>query len=222
MKYVDLRWEHITYTLNPGKKQQKVVLDDISGELPGGCLLAILGPSGSGKTSLLNVLAGRVPLSKGATLTGTVTADGKPRGAVPSAYVMQDEALFELATVRETLMFTAQLRLPHGSSMVVMEDRVGEVMSELNISKCADTIIGNQKVRGLSGGERKRVNIGVELLNNPPLVFMDEPTSGLDSFQAAAVMSTLSNLARAGRTIVASIHQPRSSIYAMLDQMLLM
>ena len=76
-------------------------------------------------------------------------------------------------------------------------------------------------MRGLSGGERKRVNIGVELLNDPPLVFMDEPTSGLDSFQAEAVMQTLSNLSRAGRTVVASIHQPRSSIYAMLDQILL-
>ena len=94
--------------------------------------------------------------------------------------------------------------------------------SELGLVACADTLVGNQRVRGVSGGERKRVNIGVELLNDPPLVFLDEPTSGLDSFQAQSVMETLRKLARAGRTVVASVHQPRSSIYAMLDRVMLL
>ena len=110
-----------------------------------------MGPSGGGKTSLLNVLAGRVPRSKAASLTGIVTVDGRPQGAVRAAYVMQDEALFELATVRETLMFTAQLRLPHGSSMEALNRRVDEVLTELNLTKCADTVIGNVNVRGVSG-----------------------------------------------------------------------
>jgi len=97
------------------------------------------------------------------------------------------------------------------------------VLAELGLLGCKDTLIGNEAVRGVSGGEKRRVSIGVHLIDNPMLVFLDEPTSGLDSFQALAVMDTLKTMAaKADRTVVASIHQPRSSIYSMLDMIMLL
>ena len=101
--------------------------------------------------------------------------------------------------------------------------RVESVIAQLGLVDACDTVIGSQMVRGVSGGERKRVSIGIELLHDPALVFLDEPTSGLDSFQAQNVMANLKqNIAQAGRTVICSIHQPRSSIYAMLDSILLL
>ena len=226
-----VQWTNLRYVVHMGsKKRERVVLSSVSGRVAPKQVLAIMGPSGSGKTSLLNVLACRVPGAKDTSLTGSVLLNGHDlTAAMPkiSAYVEQHEALFALSTVRETLMFTAQLRLPPSMPLVRMAERVDATITELNLVSCADTLVGGvagagPKIRGLSGGERRRVTIGVELLNDPPIVFMDEPTSGLDSFQAQAVMETLRSLADAGRTVVASIHQPRSSIYQMLDQVCLL
>ena len=225
-----ISWQRICYTVQAGKKKERVVLHNVNGSIAPKQVLAIMGPSGSGKTTLLNVLAGRVPSAKHASLTGSVLINGHDLTAhTPklSAYVEQHEALFALSTVRETLFFTAQLRLPSSTTRAQMADRVEATICELNLVKCADTLVGGvagagPQIRGLSGGERRRVTIGIELLNNPPIIFMDEPTSGLDSFQALAVIETLRSLADAGRTVLASIHQPRSSIYQMLDQVCLL
>ena len=220
-----LCWVDVSYHVNVGRASERAVLDGVSGAVTPRQVLAIMGPSGSGKTSLLNVLACRAPMSKRATLRGHLLINGKNltnRMGELSAYVEQHEALFALSTVRETLMFTAKLRLPAQVRLEEMQKRVSDTIAELNLVMCADTLVGSNKVRGLSGGERRRVTIGIELLNNPPLCFMDEPTSGLDSFQAQAVMDTLRRLANSGRTVVASIHQPRSSIYQSLDQICLL
>ena len=135
---------------------------------------------------------------------------------------MQDDNLFAYSTVNETLMFAASLRLPSSMSLEDKQGHVDTVIGKLGLTPARDVIIGGPKARGVSGGERKRVTIGVELLHNPPLVFLDEPTSGLDSFQAQSVMETLQNLASNGHTVVCSIHQPRSSIYAMVDSLMLL
>ena len=135
---------------------------------------------------------------------------------------MQDDNLFAYSTVNETLMFAASLRLPSSMSLEDKQAHVDTVIGKLGLTPARDVIIGGPKARGVSGGERKRVTIGVELLHNPPLVFLDEPTSGLDSFQAQSVMETLQNLASNGHTVVCSIHQPRSSIYAMVDSLMLL
>lgn len=140
-----------------------------------------------------------------------------------SAYVEQEDALFALSTVRETLMFAAQLRLPGDMPLSGKEQAVTSIIADLGLVSAADTVVGNETIRGISGGERKRVAIGMDLLHDPRLIFMDEPTSGLDAFQALNVMSTLKDLAvKRGRTIVASVHQPRSSIYALIDQLVLL
>lgn len=246
---VHLQWRDLTYTVtkkatssdtnNDAVKQAtatssdanhavKTILSHLSGEARGGSLLALMGPSGSGKTSLLNALAFRVPRGPGAEITGEVFADGKcveSPGVMArlSAYVEQEDALFALSTVRETLMFATQLRLGPEISMTRKKELVEEVIADLGLVAAADTNVGNDMIRGISGGERKRCAIGMDLLHDPKLIFMDEPTSGLDAFQALNVMSTLKHLARdKGRTVVASVHQPRSSIYALVDQLVLL
>ena len=240
---IHLQWRDVTYTVtrkatkkpidassdaDTPKVEVKHILSHISGEAKGGSLLALMGPSGSGKTSLLNALAFRVPRGPGAEITGTVIADGSVvatpgQMARMSAYVEQEDALFALSTVRETLMFAAQLRL--GSEVPLEEKKraVELVIADLGLVSAADTCVGNEVIRGVSGGERKRVAIGMDLLHDPKLIFMDEPTSGLDAFQALNVMTTLKHLARdKGRTVVSSVHQPRSSIYALVDQLVLL
>ena len=231
---VALQWRDVSYSVTKKAKSKdapveaKVILDSLSGDIFGGSLLALMGPSGSGKTSLLNALAFRVPKGPGASVSGTIYANGE-EVATPtkmsriSAYVEQEDALFALSTVRETLTFAAKLRLPSDATAEEVEDAVSTVIADLGLVAAADTVVGNEMIRGISGGERKRVAIGMDLLHDPKLIFMDEPTSGLDAFQALNVMTTLKDLAvRKGRTVVASVPQPRSSIFALVDHLVLL
>jgi ABC-type multidrug transport system ATPase subunit len=158
---------------------------------------------------------------------GTISLNGVPVTNWSSyrtlcAYVEQDDLLFHTLTVLETLMLAAQLRLPRAWSYAQRRERVDHVISELGLRKCANTRIGNAKFRGVSGGERKRVSIALEILRGPQVLFLDECTSGLDSFQALRVVETIKDLAAKGRTIVTSIHQPRSSIYSLFDDLILL
>lgn len=230
---IALEWRDVTYKLPPGKAggAGTTVLSGVHGRCSPGELLAIMGPSGSGKTSLLNALAGRTPRTKGAELTGTVALEAKSAAfhssqvdlAALVAYVEQEDALFALSTVEETLMFVALFRMPN-SSYQERKSRVDQIIDTLGLKTARNTIIGSDKPgqRGISGGERKRVSLAVELLHAPRLVFVDEPTSGLDSFQAQNVMVFLKELARVGHTVVCSIHQPRSSICQLFDQAVLL
>lgn len=216
---------HYSVTVGRGKKTSvKKIISDVSGYIKPSSFLAIMGPSGSGKTSLLNILAGRVEKSR-AYLTGEILVNGQKRGSSfkrISAYVMQDDVLFSMLTVWETLITAAELRLPSQIPQQRKIELVNSIIQELGLSKARDTPIGSALVRGISGGERKRTNIAVEMLSNPSIIFLDEPTSGLDSFQALNVMSTLSDLSRTGRTIISTIHQPRSSIFALFENLILL
>ncbi|KAL4437525.1 hypothetical protein ABPG77_003506 [Micractinium sp. CCAP 211/92] len=224
--HVTLQWEALTYSVSVGRRRrrvQKTILQGVSGHVLPGHLLAVMGPTGSGKTSLINALAGRLP--KGGSLQGQVLVNGAPRSKgfrSITCYVLQDDVLFGNLTVRETFRFAANVRLPAAISQETRMQLVEDVISELALGKAADTFVGNAFVRGVSGGERKRCNIGAELLSNPSLIFVDEPTSGLDAFQAQNVMEALWTLAGAGRTVVCTIHQPRSSIFQMFDELLLL
>ncbi len=141
---------------------------------------------GCGKTSLLNVLAARVPDAKAslASLTGDVLLNGKPRNdefqRKISAYVLQDDNMYTFLTVKETLMLAANFYLPLKTSDADKERIVNTLISDLGLFKAANTRIGNEKVRGVSGGERKRTSIAVQLMSDPAILFLDEPTSGLD------------------------------------------
>ena len=142
--------------------------------------------------------------------------------SVRSAYVIQQDILLPTLTVRETLTYAAQLRLPSSVTQAQRKQLVEEVILELGLKEAADTMIGNHAHKGCSGGEKRRTSIGVQLLSNPSLLYLDEPTTGLDSTSAYQVIKTLQNLARKGRTIIVTIHAPRSEIWSLVDNVILL
>ncbi|XP_036403155.1 broad substrate specificity ATP-binding cassette transporter ABCG2c [Megalops cyprinoides] len=205
------------------KVGEKEILKGVSGIMRPG-MNAIMGPTGSGKTSLLDVIAGRKNpngLRSGQVMVDNVvvTSDLK----LSSAYVVQDDVLMGTLTVRENLAFSANLRLSrqvYSSSDKTM--RVNEVIRELGLKDCADTKIGTEFLRGVSGGEKKRCSIGMELITSPSLLFLDEPTTGLDANTANSIIKLLKRLSRKEKTIIFSIHQPRFSIFRQFDHLTLM
>ncbi|VDP39862.1 unnamed protein product [Schistosoma curassoni] len=125
----------------------------------------------------------------------------------------------ETLTIRENITFSATLRLPRCTAARERDEKVSSVIEELGLTSVADRIIGTQSTCGVSGGERKRTCIGIELVNDPLVLYLDEPTTGLDSYTAGTVIQTLRRLADSGRTIVFSIHQPKYSIYRRFDRL---
>jgi len=160
------------------RSRSKVILDNVSADMPAGSLTAILGGSGSGKTTLLNAIARRIS-SKSMVVSGSIIFNrGGQLKDVRSAYVMQDDVLLPTLTVRETLQYAADLRLP---SIPTQEERkavVENTILELGLKECADTKIGSSANSQCSGGEKRRTSIGVQLLSAPSVIFCDEPTTG--------------------------------------------
>ncbi|XP_043940044.1 ABC transporter G family member 9-like [Protopterus annectens] len=201
--------------------KDRKILKNAAGTVNPGELLSVMGPSGSGKTTLISVLSGRLqPKSGLLTLDGmTITKTLRRK----MCYVMQQDIFFPNLTLQDTLMYQAQLRLPTSMSRKEKEQIVNDLVDELDIKKCFKTIVGNDFVRGLSGGERKRANIACELLTDPSVMLLDEPTSGLDSSTAYSLCMTLKRYAvKHKKTVVSSIHQPSSQIFFMFDKLLLM
>ncbi|KAL9966624.1 hypothetical protein ACROYT_G024727 [Oculina patagonica] len=182
----------------------------------------------NGKSTLMNVLAHRNIAQVHVQIAGTVEVNGCPIGidiSSLSAYIQQEDLFFGTLTVREHLSFQAALQMEKHTPEERRRERVKEVMVELGLNKCADTFIGIPgRLRGISGVERKRLAFASEVLTNPPLLFADEPTSGLDAFMAQSLISSLQHLAAngTGHTIMCTIHQPSSEVYAMFDSILLL
>ncbi|KAI7845331.1 hypothetical protein COHA_001172 [Chlorella ohadii] len=205
------------------KEEMRQVLFEISGSCEPGEMLALMGPSGGGKTTLLSILGGRTP--KQTRAEGQVSFNGAritKRVKRQIGFVLQDDLLYATLTVFETLLFAAMLRLPKYKSKAEKVARVEAVIKALGLTRCRDTIIGDHLRRGVSGGERKRVSVGHELLINPAILLLDEPTSGLDSSAARKLVELLRELASAGRCVITTIHQPSSNIYRQLDTVLLL
>nr|XP_055044667.1 broad substrate specificity ATP-binding cassette transporter ABCG2 isoform X1 [Misgurnus anguillicaudatus]XP_055044668.1 broad substrate specificity ATP-binding cassette transporter ABCG2 isoform X1 [Misgurnus anguillicaudatus] len=203
------------------KITQKDILIDLNGIMKPG-LNAILGATGSGKSSFLDILAAR---KDPAGLSGEVLIDGAPQPPnfkCLSGYVVQDDVVMGTLTIRENLRFSAALRLPKTISQREKDEKVERLIQELGLSKVADSRVGTQLIRGVSGGERKRTNIGMELIIDPPVLFLDEPTTGLDASTANSVLKLLKRMGNNGRTIILSIHQPRYSIYRLFDSLTLL
>lgn len=183
--------------------------------------MAVLGASGSGKSTLIDALADRI--AKG-SLKGTVTLNGDVLESkllkIISAYVMQDDLLFPMLTVEETLMFSAEFRLPRSLSKSKKKARVQALIDQLGLRNAANTVIGDEGHRGVSGGERRRVSIGIDIIHDPIVLFLDEPTSGLDSTSAFMVVKVLQRIAQSGSIVIMSVHQPSSRIMNLLDRLI--
>ncbi|TMW62306.1 hypothetical protein Poli38472_009799 [Pythium oligandrum] len=222
-----LDFKRINCRITDNKTQEtKRILYDISGCAKRGQVVGLLGPSGSGKTSLLNALAA---VENGrCQVTGEVKVDNKKIARdyrKIAAYVQQDDALFATLTVRECLLYSAELRLPSTVPEVVKHEMVTRILTELNLIHVEHSRIGGidgTDTRGISGGERRRVSIGMELVTSPQILFLDEPTSGLDSFSANSVVQLLKELANHGRIVVLSVHQPSTKAFMLLDQVILL
>ncbi|KAK2008231.1 ABC transporter [Colletotrichum eremochloae] len=200
----------------------KTLLHHVNASLQPGTLTAILGGSGSGKTTLLNTMSERM-VSARLAQGGSITFNGNEGiHSARHAYVMQQDILLPTLTVRETLRYSADLRLPPPTTAEERMRIVEEVILELGLKECADTRIGNSQHRGCSGGEKRRVSIGVQLLANPSVLFLDEPTTGLDATSAFQLVRTLKRLAIKGRTVITTIHQPRSEIWDLFDNLIIL
>jgi ATP-binding cassette subfamily G (WHITE) protein 2 len=221
---VTLSWRDLVYEV-PLKKEKttKRILHGVSGHVSSGQMIALLGPSGAGKTTMLDILARR---AKGGNVTGELLMNGHPidDGVFRrvSAYVQQEDIMHGYLTVRETIRFNALLRLPSTVSDEEVDRKVLSIMQLLGIDHIADNKIGSDFARGISGGEKKRTAIALELVTSPSLLFLDEPTTGLDTFTALHLLTLLKNLAKTGTTVIFSIHQPRSSIFRLFDLVLVL
>ncbi|KAH0681705.1 ABC transporter G family member 21 [Solanum tuberosum] len=229
---VTLKFEDVSYTIklesnkrgyfsSHQQKQTRMILQNVMGIVKPGELLAMLGPSGSGKTTLLTSIAGRLH----GKFSGTITYNDQQFSSSMKrkiGFVTQDDVLYPHLTVLETLTYAALLRLPSKLTNQEKIEQAELVIMELGLTRCRNSMIGGQLFRGISGGERKRVSIGQEMLVNPSLLLLDEPTSGLDSTTAQRIMSTLRWLARGGRTVVTTIHQPSSTLFRMFDKIIVL
>ncbi|KAK8938566.1 ABC transporter G family member 10 [Platanthera zijinensis] len=211
----------ISYQLPAGKSSYKTILKNITFEARPGELLAIAGPSGSGKSTLLSILAGVIHPS---TVAGAIHVNGRAMVGSTfrsvSGYITQDDALFPMLTVEESLAYSARLRL--GATRREAANRARALLPQLGLAHVAGSRIGEPGPRGISGGERRRVSIGVELVHDPAVLLLDEPTSGLDSSSALLIVAMLKSMAVVGgKTVVLTIHQPGFRILDLIDRAVL-
>jgi len=221
---VVLSWKNLLVTVTK-KGVTKTLLNNINGSINGG-FWAIMGASGGGKTTLLSTLSMRLNIP-GVSIEGDVALNGRSFNKhllkSVSAYVMQDDLLFPELTVEQTLTYAARLRLARGTSNEEIQHRVDQVLGLMGIRHTRQVIIGDTRKKGISGGERKRVCVAMELLNQPSLIFLDEPTSGLDSSTALSVCRCLKDLSdQSICTVVCTIHQPQQKIFNLFDNLILM
>jgi ABC-type multidrug transport system ATPase subunit len=204
-------------------KSTRQILKPTSGLVSSGDVLAIMGPSGSGKTTLLDALAGRMKLS---CVSGSVTFDGKAlteeERRMHVSYVAQEDSLMGVFTVRETVRMAVRFYHGYGLSGDDLEALESKVLTTVGLTSAANTIVGDIFRKGLSGGQKRRLSLAVELVKEPKVLILDEPTSGLDSASAFGIMTSMTSLAKLGHTILCTIHQPSSDIWAVFDKFLLL
>lgn len=203
-----------------GSSREWAILSDCSGEAPSGEVVGVLGPSGCGKTTLLSALSGDSHATlRQMNVSGCVQMDGAPMDPKWVAFVPQRDSLIPTMTVREQLLFTGVLKLdaPHS----VVKQRVQAILEELGIEDIAEEYVGgSSNIRGISGGERRRVTIGMALVSDPECIVLDEPLSGLDSYNALVVTKTLKAMAGRGRIVLYSMHQPSDEMFNALDRVI--
>ncbi len=200
------------------------VLSGVNGEIKHGRLTAVMGPSGSGKTTFLTTLAGRANYGK---TVGTIFLNKRPDSLTNyrklTGFVPQEDVMLRELTVEQNIRYAALTRLPITMTDAAREKQIEKIIRLLGLGDIRHSIIGDELTRGISGGQRKRVNVALELVAEPVVLFLDEPTSGLDSSSSFEVCRVLQRVAHEMHlTVVAVIHQPRYEIYTMFDDVLLL
>ncbi|KAL6443730.1 hypothetical protein ACFW04_001666 [Cataglyphis niger] len=216
---IDIQFKDLSYEIQIGYfGQKKQILKDLNGLFKAGELTAIMGISGAGKSTLLNVLNG---FQQG-RLTGTINYIGNKNTQnwntykKDSCYIQQTDYLYDLLTVQESMIIAAYLKIGNVTQRF-RQILIENILKRLNLTKTKDT-----KISRLSGGQKKKLSIALELIGNPSIMFLDEPTTGLDSMASFQCISALQTLAKNGRTIICTIHQPSAMIYEMFDHIYLM
>lgn len=239
-----LRWTDVSYSIKDRKGREKQILSGVSGVVHPGEMVAIMGPNGSGKTTLLNILAGRVLRGEiygkieigfdGHPLQGNADhlvfndddslhwQERPPCWKRMMSYVEQESSLYPTLTVKETILFTAHLKLEEPDPNI-RERKCDRLMEQFGLTAVKDTIVGDTLLRGVSGGEKRRVAICNELISELGMIFLDEPTSGVDTSTSLYLCTHLKDLARHRRTaVLLTIHQPRQNLLHLFDKILLM
>lgn len=214
-KVLDIQFKNLSYEIQVGfRKPKKQILKDLNGFFKSGELTAIMGPSGAGKSTLLNLLSGY----QQGNVTGTIefiSSESRQKWnecKKQSCYIQQSDHLQELFTIQENMIMATNLKISHKVPLEYKQRLINIILEALNLSNAKNTKIGR-----LSGGQKKRLSIALELIDNPPIMLLDEPTTGLDSLASFQCISTLRILAKAGRTVVCTIHQPSAALYHMFD-----
>ncbi|KAI9142394.1 P-loop containing nucleoside triphosphate hydrolase protein [Paraphysoderma sedebokerense] len=210
------KFDNLGLTLKNGK----TILSGVTGTIQQGSLTAVMGPSGAGKSTFLSILMGKTNRTHGTLLINDAEAEiHQFKNLI--GFVPQDDIMLRELTVRENVLHSARIRLPSSWSKSDINEYVDRVLESLSLSHVANTLIGDETQRGVSGGQRKRVNIGMELAAVPQVIFLDEPTSGLDATGALKIMKVLRSLTKLNVSIISVIHQPRYEIFKSFDDVLL-
>ncbi|KAK6246884.1 hypothetical protein QUC31_018449 [Theobroma cacao] len=217
---IEVAFKDLTITL---KGKNKHLMRSVTGKLSPGRVSAVMGPSGAGKTTFLSALTGKAP---GCIMTGRVLINGKdePIQAYKKiiGFVPQDDIVHGNLTVAENLWFSARCRLaadlPKPEKVLVVE----RVIESLGLQAVRDSLVGTVEKRGISGGQRKRVNVGLEMVMEPSLLILDEPTSGLDSSSSQLLLRALRREALEGVNICMVVHQPSYTLFRMFDDLILL
>lgn len=215
LQWFDVSLEH--------RKTKKKILSGLNGKANSGDFLTVMGQSGAGKSSFLSIITARItPKTSDFKMEGECLLNGKSYGfkefGKHAAYVRQDDLLMGTLTVEETFEFQASLKL-YQLSKVEQSYKINQILKNLGLQDCRKTLVGGYFSKSISGGQRKRVAIGVELLADPQCLILDEPTSGLDSTNSLKLLKILKNLAKEGRVILATIHQPSTLMFMEMDKL---
>nr|XP_009767617.1 PREDICTED: ABC transporter G family member 11-like isoform X2 [Nicotiana sylvestris] len=218
---VSLTWNDLWVTVSTRKSGRKAILQGLTGYARPSELLAVMGPSGCGKSTLLDALAGRLDFST--RQSGDILINGHKQKLSygTCAYLTQDETLLATLTVKEAVYYSAQLQLPDSMKKSEKIQIAEQTIKEMGLQDAMNTRIGGWGTKGISGGEKRRLSICMEILTRPKLLFLDEPTSGLDSAASYYVMSGISRQ-KEGRTIIASIHQPSAEVFNLFHSLCLL
>ncbi|KAH6643247.1 hypothetical protein BKA67DRAFT_527875 [Truncatella angustata] len=203
------------------RNSARMILQNVTGSIERGTVTAVMGGSGAGKSTFVNVLMGKTNQTGGSVAINGVPGKLK-RYKKLIGYVPQDDIVLPELTVYENILHSARIRLPRTWKDRDVVAHVNSVIDCLELSHVKDSLVGTVGKPVISGGQRKRVSIGMELAAAPMAIFLDEPTSGLDATAASSIMATLKAIARLGISVIVIIHQPRMEIFEMLDNLVLL